>query len=554
MTQVTIERAIQIAGEHDRAGRLAQAEAVCRHVLAARPNQPDALYLSALVCAKTNRDEQAVDLIRQAIAAASDRPAYYCTLGGLLQKRGRLDDAIACCQQALALDGQFVDAHFNLGLLWKLTGRLEQSIASYQRALALNPTFAPTLNNLGVTFTAAGRMDEAMACYHRALSLQPDYPDALNNLGRALRERGQLDEAIACYRKALAGRPEFAEALSNLGNALRQQGRHAEAVACYRRAVALRPELPDPHNNLAHGLLALGELAQGWVEFEWRWKSAGFEPKRVFPRPEWTGSDQSADTVLLVHEQGYGDAIQFIRYVPLVGARCRRVLLECPADLIALFEGMPGIAELIARDQPLPEFDEYCTLLSLPRIFQTTLASIPSEVPYLKAEAGRAAAWSARLGADPRFKIGLAWAGSPIHTNDRNRSIAPAVLSPLGEIPGVVVHSLQKGAASPTQSLPTGMKIIDHTADLRDFADTAALIANLDLVISVDTAVAHLAGALAKPVWTLLPFAADWRWLIDRTDSPWYPTMRLFRQPSIGDWDSVVKQVAGALRLHLNAL
>jgi hypothetical protein len=289
-------------------------------------------------------------------------------------------------------------------------------------------------------------------------------------------------------------------------------------------------------------------LTEGWSEYEWRWKNPGFESKPSFAQPVWDGSNH-AGTVLLTAEQGFGDTIQFIRYAPLVAARCRRVLLQCHRELVPLLDGAPGLAGVISRGQALPDFDVHCTLMTLPRLFATTLDTIPARVPYLNAEPARVAAWGAKLGETRRFKVGLAWAGSEAHKNDQHRSMLLSVFAPLSAIPGTLFVSLQKGpAALQIQSPPDGMELIDPTADLHDFADTAALIANLDLVISVDTAMVHLAGALAKPVWTLLPLVPDWRWLLNRSDSPWYPTMRLFRQPALGDWSAVMQRVAADLR------
>jgi tetratricopeptide (TPR) repeat protein len=544
MPEITIEQAIATANQHRDAGRFYEADAVCQFVLSVQPDHPDALHTRGLVAAQCGDNDRAVSLIERAIALVPDNALFHCNLGSARRQQGRYDDAMACCRRALELDPRLVDAHFNLGVLWKLTGHLDKAVAAYQQALALNPGFIQAMNNLGVVLTAMGRVDEAILCYRHLMALRPDFPDALNNLGNALRQRGQLDEPIACYRKALAINPAHAEAMTNLGNALRQFGRDDEAITWYRRAVALRPNHPDLHNNLAHALLSMGEFAEGWAEYQWRWKSAGFEPRRSFPGMEWDGAVHSARTVLLVAEQGYGDMIQFIRYAPMVAQRCDRVLLECPESTLKLFASAPGIAQLISRGQPLPAFDAHCTLLSLPRLFGTRLESIPAPIPYIKADSADIAAWSDRLGSDPRRKVGLAWAGSPQHTNDRQRSISPATLAPLLAIKNGAFHSLQKGPDSANgRSVPPQLDIVDHAADLTDFARTAALIANLDLVISVDTAVAHLAGAMGKPVWLLLPFASDWRWLRDRTDSPWYPTMRIFRQPAIGDWTAVIHTV-----------
>jgi len=396
---------------------------------------------------------------------------------------------------------------------------------------------------------------KAIAAYRQAIGLKPDFAEAHGNLGNALKGAAQFEDAIAAYRQAIRLKPDYPEMHSNLGIALRELGRLDEAIIAYRQAIRLKPELAEAHNNLSLALLARGDFQQGWEEYKWRWKCKDFtSPAPNFAQPQWDGRPLEARTILLRAEQGFGDALQTIRYLPLVARRgAGSIIIECHAELERLFRMMSGKCRIVARGQPLPAFEFHCPLLSLPLIFGTNSANIPNEAPYLHADADDARRWQHRLAEhSPRVNVGLVWAGRPTHIDDRNRSIKLARLAPLGQLPGVSFFSLQKGdAAAEAKCPPAGMELIDWTEELEDFADTAGLIANLDLVIAVDTAVVHLAGAMGKPVWTLLPFVADWRWLLERDDSPWYPSMRLFRQPSKGDWDGVITRVAEALPLWI---
>jgi tetratricopeptide repeat protein/glycosyl transferase family 9 (putative heptosyltransferase) len=369
------------------------------------------------------------------------------------------------------------------------------------------------------------------------------------NLGAERQRAGLLAEAESLYRHALLLRPDLAEAHYNLGTALDQMGRWDEAIAALRQAVALRPDLATAHWNLAAMLLRQGDLPRGWEEYEWRWKIPELRLSRVTcPQPQWNGEELMGRRILVYAEQGFGDTIQFARYVPLVARLGGRVMLGCRRELTALLGRLDGVERCLPQPGPAPaDFSFHCTLPSLPRIFGTTTATIPWSGPYLAADAAKAAAWQARLRRDGRRRIGLVWAGRPTHPNDLNRSIAPDRLRPLADVPDVQWFSLQKGPAA--GRISDGLAALtDWTAEMNDFDDTAALLANLDGVICVDTSVAHLAAALGRPTWVLLPFVPDWRWMLERSDSPWYPTMRLFRQPAAGDWDSVLREVVAALR------
>ena len=428
---------------------------------------------------------------------------------------------------------------------------MEESIAAYRKAIALKPDYAEAYCDLGAVLGSKGHLEEAIAAYRQATALKPDFPEAYDNLGNALIKIGHLDEAISVFQRAVALKPDYAEAHCNLGVGLREVGLLDQAIVAFRQAIALKSDLAEAHRNLALALLAQGEWLEGWEANEWRWKCKDFtSPNRNFAQPQWSGQPLKGRTLLLHAEQGFGDVIQLVRYLPLVARHGGNIILECHPELKRLLQPNVAGCRVVEKGQLLPDFDLYLPLMSLPRIFRTTLENIPGNVPYLHADAHTAQFWKSRIaGYPPTLNVGLAWAGRPSHLNDRNRSIALASLGPLAQVPGIRVVSLQKGeAAAYARKVPTGMELIDWSEELNDFADTAALIANLDLVIAVDTAVVHLAGAMGKPVWVLLPYVPDWRWLLERKDSPWYPTMRLFRQKSLGDWADVIERTCANTR------
>jgi len=474
--------------------------------------------------------------------------------GRLHHKAGRLAEAEKIYRQVLVREPDHADALHLLGVVAIETGRPQMAVELIRRATAVCSTNAFYHSNLGNALTDLGQLDQALISYRQAVLLQPESAEVHYNLGVALQRNGQLDEAIAAYRQAVGLKPDLAAAHRNLAVALKGNGQLDEAIASYREALRLKPDDARTHNNLALALLTRGDFQEGWEEHEWRWKCRDFpSPPRNFVQPQWDGCALEGRTLLLHAEQGLGDAIQFIRYLPLVEQRGGRIIIECQVELQRLLRSMAGNWQIVVPSQPSPVFDLHCPLLSLPRVFGTNLANIPHPVAYLHADAEDARSWQNRLASDsPLMKVGLAWAGSPAHRNDCNRSMRLAKLAPLGQLPGARLFSLQKGKeAAEAKTLPPGMELVDWTQELKDFADTAALVANLDLVIAVDTAVVHLAGAMGKPVWTLLPFVPDWRWLLEREDSPWYPTMRLFRQNSWGDWNSVIKRVTEALPLWI---
>jgi Flp pilus assembly protein TadD len=527
--------------EHHHAGQLALAEQCYRRVLAEAPNDPDGLHLLGLVAHQCGKTDVAVRYLARAIRLNPHATHFYRNLANVLCGAGRPRQAVTCLRAIVALEPASEKAWRDLAGALQQTGDLNGAEASLRRAIELVQCSVEAHNDLGVVLAEAGRLEQAEACYHEALRLRPDYAFAHNNLGNLLRMRGRFEAAEASLRTALRVQPDYVNAHNNLGNVLSDLGRVAEAETCYRTALALDATHAEAHYNLGAALLLGGRLAEGWEGYEWRWRRRGFT-QRAFQQPRWAG-EALGDRVLLVHaEQGYGDTIQFCRYLPRLGQGVR-VFLEAPKPLLRLLQGIGGIERLVQAGQPLPAFDVHCALPSLPCVLGTTLDSIPAEVPYLKADRAVTEAWRERLAGSGGLKVGLVWAGNSMHPLDARRSIKPEKLDVLASVPGVTFVSLQYGARA-----RPGLKLLDWTDELPDFAATAALVMALDLVISVDTSVVHLAGALGKPVWLLNRLDTCWRWLLDRADSPWYPTLRQFRQRRPGDWDGVLGEVAEALR------
>jgi hypothetical protein len=433
-------------------------------------------------------------------------------------------------------------------------GRLDEAARLYESVLAADADHLPTLNNLALLRLRQRRPTDAVKLLQRVRKLAPGVAEVHSNLGAVLSRLNRHDEAIASFKRALALKADWPELELNLGNELSGLNRQPQALAHYARAIALKPDLAAAHFAEALALLTLGDLEAGWRKYEWRFPAC-IVPKRDFLQPLWLGEEDIAGRTILLHaEQGYGDAIQFLRYVKLVARRGARVVLEVPALLAPLIAGLDGVSALCTWGEALPPVDLHTPLMSLPLAFGTTLATIPVEKSYLRAPAARVERWQAELGGDARLRVGLAWAGSATLKNDHNRSMPLRLLLPLLDLPGVRFFSLQKELrAGDDEILRSSAPLVPLGERLVDFADTAAVIAGLDLVIAVDTAVAHLAGALGKPVWVLLPFAPEWRWLLKRDDSPWYPSARLFRQREVGNWPDVVARARKALERLLAA-
>ena len=519
------------------------------HALTLDPRSVEAADKSGLLLLALGRHGEALAKFELSDAIKPDQPHTLYNRGLCLTALGRREEALAVYGRLIEVDPANYEGLNSLGNVLLDLRRYEEARAHFQKAIALRPDLLPAFNNLGLVLIRLRRFEEAVRQLDRAITLSPATPELYNNRGKPLKELGRLDEALADYDHAIALKPDYAHAHGNRGICLDDLARPDEAEASYARALALNPDHGDSHWNLAVNRLRAGDLRTGWIESEWRWKSGslGLKPC-VFDQPLWLGAAPIAGKTLLVHcEQGLGDTIQFCRYVPLLAARGAKVILQVDGALKDLLSGVEGVAQCIARADALPGFDLHCPLMSLPLAFGTTLATIPADVPYIPLPEP-ARDWSDWLGARVSPRIGLVWSGNPNHLNDHNRSVPLEKFLPLFDV-GAQFVSLQKGARERDRALLAGRRDIrDAEGELASFADTASLMRSLDLVISVDTSVAHLAGGLGKPLWVLLPYVADWRWLTGRDDSPWYPTARLFRQSAARQWDEVVANVRTTLR------
>jgi tetratricopeptide (TPR) repeat protein len=527
--------------------------------------------------------DEAVSCYQKALQINPHLAEVYNNLGFALQKKNLIEEAISCYQKALHFNPNLADAYNNLGNIFRTKGSFDKAIQYFQKSIQLSPASSNTYVNLANTYKEINQTEKAIHYYQKAIELNPDLPEAhadlgdilreqgavdkaiehfrkalqsnasdpkvLNNYGLALYDKGDPDGAISYYQKAIELEPRLVEAYNNYGLSLLEKGYPDKALDAYQRAITFKPEVPDTHLNMALVLLLKGDFKQGWAEYEWRWKAKAFMSQKFnFNQPQWDGSNISDKTILLHAEQGIGDTIQFVRYVLRVRQLGGKVITACREELKSLLVNDKHFGNVVSFQDPIPDFDVHCPLLSLPFIFHTAIETIPAEMPYITADTAFINRWRDKIQPDNSFKIGVVWSGNPKYKRDRVRSCSLATFAPLAEYHGITFYSLQKGAgADQAKHPPAGMKLIDLTDEINDFSDTAALIAHLDLVISVDTAVAHLAGAMGKPVWILLPFVPDWRWMLDRKDSPWYPTMKLFRQPKPGDWNSVIDHMVEEL-------
>ena len=541
-------------------GDLNRAERLCQKALAMRSDLFGALNLLGFIAAQTGRMAEAAEWLGRAVAANPIDVAAQNNRGLVLQELGRLDEALACYDQALRHDSNAAGTHSNRGYVLYMLKRTNEALDSCDRAIALNPNLAEAHNNRGMALQELGRRTEALASFQRAITLSPNFARAHNNHGAVLQQLSRLDEALASFRRAVALDANLAGAHNNCGDLLRQLAREEDAIACFDRAIAANPGHADAHWNKSLALLAMGDYARGWELYEWRWKQAkGKSIRRNLPQPLWLGDEPIfGKTIFLYAEQGIGDAIQFCRYAKPVADLGARVALEAPESLLQLFATLDGVAQLIRLGDPLPRFDYQCPLMSLPLAFRTQLATIPAPHAYLAADPAKIDWWRAKLGEKQKLRIGLAWAGGfrpdQPETWDLNarRNIDLSGLAPLKN-DRVEFYSLQKGQPAERDLARlkaaqwNGPEIIDFTSDLRDLSDTAALVANLELVITVDTSIAHLVGALGRPVWILNRFDTCWRWLRGRVDSPWYPTARIYTQERPGDWEGVLEKVRADL-------
>jgi tetratricopeptide (TPR) repeat protein len=493
-----------------------QAEMLCGQILQAEPWNVDALAYLAAADIGQGRVEAGVERLKQVTAA---RPGW-------------------------------AEVRCNLGVALAMLGKQEEAVASYREALRLQPNYADAERNLGVALAELGQHDEAIAAFKRALQQRPGFAEAYANLGNLLRRKGRLDDAVAALQEAVRLKPAYAEGYSNLGNGYLKRGDFDLALKAYAQALDLRASYAQAHYNRSIARLLTGDLPGAWQEYEWRWQCKGFYMP-PHHQPRWDGSPLQGRTLLLHAEQGLGDTLHFIRYAALAKARGGTVFFECQRPLLQLLARTPGIDRLLPMETQMPAFDVHSPLVSLPCIFGTNLTNIPAQVPYVFADENLLKSWRHELAGLPGFKIGIAWQGDPKHQEDQLRSIRLAAFEPLAKVAGVCLINLQKGPGA-EQLDQVGFNVIDYGDRLDGtagpFMDTAAVMKCLDLVITCDSAVAHLAGALAVPVWVPIHHVPDWRWLLDREDTPWYPTMRLFRQSAAREWGSVFARIAQELQ------
>ena len=531
------------------AGDLSRAEALYHAVLEQDPGNLAALvYLGAIVL---GRGDGAAAMAYADRALARDKthtPAW--NIKGLAATRlGQADEALYYYERALRLDPGSFDAAANRAATLLSLWRFDEAVKACGLLLRARPDFAAAHCILGNALFESGRFEEAIPSFDAALAHAPRMAEAHNGRANVLRRIGSTEDAIAGYSAAISCNPSFAEAYNNRGVAWQFLRRYEDAVADYDAAIAISPDNADAHWNRALVLLLRGDYERGWPEYEWRWKSTALRHMaRTFAAPQWRGEDITGKTILIHAEQGLGDTLQFCRYVPLMAARGARVVFQVHTTVLSLLRKLDGAAQVITAQDTIPAIDVHSPLLSLPAAFQTTVNTIPAQVPYIKVDPMVPIVWSARLGSRRgRRRIGLVWAGRPDHHNDHNRSLPVEKITPWLDL-GLEVHCLQKEIKYADRVWATPRGVIFHDHELADMADTAGLIANMDLVISVDTAPAHLAGACGRPTWVLLPYAPDFRWLTDRDDSPWYPTATLFRQETPGDWTAVIAAVTDQLR------
>lgn len=532
-----------------RQGRLREAEKIYARVLKAAPDHFDALNLLGAVKAQQGQIGEAQRLFSAAVKVNPNVAGAWANLGQAFHALKRNDDALHCLDKARTLAPDDLNVlHQHANTLLSL-GRTEHALGEFHEVLARAPRHGEARLNCGIACAALGRLDEAVAEFDAALALAPAHPVVHYNRALALQALGRYVEAVEAHDRALAATPQHAGAWLHRGRALSALKRIDEALASYDKAGALRKNDPDAEFSEALALLALGDYRRGFAKYEARWRRIGMPEQKSRGRSLWRGEYPLAGRTVLLHaEQGLGDTIQFARYVPLLAATGpKNIVLEVQSELTALMAGLDGGATVIARGDAMPPFDVHCPLGSLPLAMGTDFASVPATIPYLSADEGALAKWSARLDALKRPRIALAWTGNASHYNDRNRSIPFAQLAPLLSLPASFVSIQRDLRGDEAQRLAAEPRVTHFGGELEDFTDTAAIMALCDLIISADTAVAHLGGAMGRPLWVLIPFAPDWRWTLNGKTSPWYPAARLARQSALGDWDGVIARVADEL-------
>jgi tetratricopeptide (TPR) repeat protein len=538
-------------------GRHEESVAAHRRAIACRPDFAEGYNNLAAGLHSMGKVDEAIENYNLALKLRPDYPEALSNMGHALQAKKRYTEAIKLCRRSIELMPQNPDAYNNLGNALQETQDIEGAIKCFMKAMEQQTNHPDAMNNLGNCYQEQGKLEEAIPLYKKAIELRPIFAKAYGNLGNALRGMGKLDESIAICRKAVDLQPRLEEAHINLGTALHLAGRYEEAMEECRIAIGLRPDFPEAHKDLSLMMLVQGIFEEGWREYEWRLRLPNyFNHVERFKQPMWDGSDLAGKTILIHAEQGLGDTIHFSRFLPMVAAKGGKIILECQAELVRLMkqtkilEGMQIVPREKKAGPDLP-FDVQLPLLSLPLVLNRLDPTKYDDVlkpPYIFPDPALQEQWKSRIEENGRLKIGLAWAGSKTNKNDRHRSITLNMLAPIGRVPNVDIYNLQLGKpGEQAKNPPEGMHLIDHTAMIGDFADTTAFVAHLDLIVSVDTAIVHLAGAMGKPVWVMLQYTPDFRWLLSGETTPWYPSMRLIRQTNFGKYDDVIARVAAEL-------
>ena len=513
-------------------GNINHAKASCESLLADYPKQVQVMQMLGWINAQSGRWAEAVEILSNAIEVDIKNPQSYYILGNIMCKFESWAGGIECYSTTLSIDPHHFESACNMGNAYLELNQANEALASYDLAIRIKPQYAEAYSNRGNALRKLDRLEEALISYEYALAIEPDFSQAYLNRGVALQALNRFDEAIVCYDNAMLIRPDYAEALTNRGTALVALNRIQESIASYDQAIEAQPDYADAYWNKSLALLISGNFEQGWKLYEYRWDGNKAAPqKRNFSKPLWLGEESLIGKSILLHaEQGMGDSIQFCRYAKLFKGIADRVILEVQQPLIALFESLDGVDEVVQRGKSLPSFDYHCPLLSLPYAFKTHLNNIPNQLePYITVNHIKREQWDQKLGAKKFPRVGIVWRGNISHKNDRNRSIA---LSDLVNYlpPGFEYISLQKDLNEHDQQTLKISTIKSYSESIIDFTDTASICDLLDLIISVDTSVAHLAAALGKNTWLILPFSPDWRWMLDRIDSPWYQSVTLYRQ------------------------
>ncbi|MGB3962090.1 MAG: tetratricopeptide repeat protein [Sulfurimonas sp.] len=519
--------------------KLDEAEIMYEQILKIDPKHAATLHALGLLLTSKKEYKRATQLIKKAISLKAHE-VYYHNLGALFGRQGKNQNAVEMYEKAIKLNPRYAEAYYSLGVTLKDLGKTDDAINMFEKTIVLNPMHAECYNNLGVVLQEKGNIEDAMLMLTKVIELNPKHAVAYNNLGVIFQESHKTQDAISMFAKAIELDPSIATAYNNIGMIYTDFARIEDALSMYEKAIELDPGYSDAYWNKAISLLTLGRFEDGFKLYEWRWETKYKSIKEKYIKPLWLGEESLQDKTILIHsEQGYGDTIQFCRYLDMVADLGAHIIFEVEEALLPLMQQLTAVKEFITKGSVLPEFDYHCPLLSLPLAFKTSLETIPSFEKYLYADMQKVAVWQNRLGEKKEPRVGIVWSGSKTHKNDFNRSIELQKL--LKVLPKEYQYfSLQKDLRENDAEILEVFNIKHYAEELQNFADTAALISCMDFVISVDTSIAHLAGSLGKETLILLPFSADWRWLQDREDTPWYPSVTLLRQKSINNWEDVL--------------